>query len=334
MVDPIAVARQLPGGRQVSMPSIYAIEISSACDMRCPHCLRTSDPVPAKLFDVELLGEMIDRGDFSGTSYVELQMAGEPTLHPKLPEIVLLLKRRARVLVGMSTHGQRLRDANVADTMRYLDHLTISVDTIYDNDYAAMRPPYNLHDLTIGLTNLYAAYRQARATTGGTFPLVELQFLGPSTAYPNNTPLTGDDIAQWMHAREYANFATWRVIQDSFAPMQKRNTLVQFGARVLSTMPCQNLWRSVNVMSDGQVVSCCYVFNARSSGSPHYYGSLLTQSLAEIWHCSEALSSIRDRHMTRQFSGLECATCTYPSPVSIHDGIVRRIVFDHFKPCQ
>jgi radical SAM protein with 4Fe4S-binding SPASM domain len=47
---------------------------------------------------------LLDRIDWMETEYVELQMAGEPTLHPRLLDIVAKVKSKG-IMVGFSTNG-------------------------------------------------------------------------------------------------------------------------------------------------------------------------------------------------------------------------------------
>src|SRR5205814_10486397 len=88
-----------------SLPEIYQIESVSAFNFQCPMCERTTHMGRQPgLLDVKLLELMHERGDFGGSYYVELQMAGEPTLHPDLYNIIMFLKYKVGVMVGLSTH--------------------------------------------------------------------------------------------------------------------------------------------------------------------------------------------------------------------------------------
>ena len=73
----------------VTLPEIYQVELTNACDLECPMCLRSTDMLRHPgLLDLDLLRKMYYRGDFRGSYYVELQMAGEPTMHPNLEPVI------------------------------------------------------------------------------------------------------------------------------------------------------------------------------------------------------------------------------------------------------
>jgi MoaA/NifB/PqqE/SkfB family radical SAM enzyme len=149
-----------------SLPSIYAIEVTAACDLACPMCLRSQSVNKApRLLQLELLKKMHDRGDFEGSYYIELQMSGEPTIHPKLAEIIDFLQYRVGVMVGLSTHGLNMKRARpkiesvpyitMADTLLDLDTLTISVDSIDPETYHKMRYPSTLPRLMENLEHFF-----------------------------------------------------------------------------------------------------------------------------------------------------------------------------------
>src|ERR1700684_1492865 len=94
-----------------SLPEISQIEICSACNLQCPMCLRTTHlGRQPGLVDMKLLRLMKERGDFGGSTYIELQMAGEPTLHPQLDDVISYLMFDVGVLVGLSTHGLNMTE--------------------------------------------------------------------------------------------------------------------------------------------------------------------------------------------------------------------------------
>jgi MoaA/NifB/PqqE/SkfB family radical SAM enzyme len=70
---------------------------------------------------------MIDRGDFAGTTYIEFQQNGEPTLHPHFNDLVEMISSVVPYL-GMSTNASFMKWKHEPIIgVRNLDCLTISI---------------------------------------------------------------------------------------------------------------------------------------------------------------------------------------------------------------
>lgn len=124
------------------LPEVYQLELTASCDLQCPMCLRTTTMQrKPRLMPFNLIQKMHTRGEFSQTTFIELQMAGEPTINPELHKIIRYLKDEAHLLVGLSTHGLSLRKPAVMHALLCLDTVTISVDSVDPAVYHRMRFP-------------------------------------------------------------------------------------------------------------------------------------------------------------------------------------------------
>lgn len=307
----------------LDVPGIYAIEITAACDLACPMCLRTTSQLPDKkptLFDADLLQVMYDRGDFSGSSYVELQLAGEPTIHPELERIIQFLSNKVGVLTGLSTHGhnmaKRYNGKLVADILCQLDSLTISVDSLDPAIYAQMRYPKHLPDLLRNIRFFAHRFRWLR-DQGAPVPQVDLQLVNTKVVSGS-----GDLIAleAFIYDEDLGDVFSPRMISDCFNEM---NNFDAPGSQPRSMQMCLNPFMSVNISQDADVVSCCYVFYANESHI-NYYGNLKTQSLQDIWNGPRA-NAMRQSHYDRQLKDF-CSKCFLYSPVLLHHRFVSRLV--------
>lgn len=108
------------------LPEIYQIELTNECNFNCAYCQRVfgEGERPKGYVDMKLLKRMAERGDLGGTSFMELQQNGEPTLHPEFGKIVTYLKAYVP-FIGMSTNGS-LIDKWYKSILE-LDCLTISI---------------------------------------------------------------------------------------------------------------------------------------------------------------------------------------------------------------
>jgi radical SAM protein with 4Fe4S-binding SPASM domain len=278
-------------------------------------CLRTTDMVrPDQLLRLELLTKMHDRGDFSGSYYVELQMAGEPSLHPQLDSIINFLKHVVGVAVGLSTHGLQIRkNEKLAGTLLELDALTISVDSIDPETYHKMRYPGTFKQLLESLDILFGAARKRVKT-----PFIELQLISTDMF-----PGTGDveALQKLMDEKGWNDLFSIRTTGDCFSEMQGR---VHAGSRTRNTSLCINPWTSVSVASNGDVVSCCFIFEP-DKDTVNWYGNLYEQSLQEIWNGSR-VRAMQEMHMKGGSLKDQCAKCYLKSPYLIHQNIISRLI--------
>ena len=305
------------GDSFLPLPEIYQIELTNRCNLKCPMCLRTTDMVRDEdVLDPALLRRMHARGDFSGSYYVELQMAGEPTLHPKLAEIVGYLRDEVGVMVGLSTHGLQIRKKpELADVLLGLDALTVSVDSVDPDTYAKLRFPARLPQLLESLGVLFARAGRRREW-GERNPFIELQLIDTPLAEKHG----GDTgaLERLMAERGWDKFASVRTTQDCFIEMQGRGDGGQRNERL-----CINPFGSVSVAHNGDVVSCCYVFEPDRTKA-NWYGNLNDQSLAEIW-AGERVATMQTAHKAGCPPD-QCESCYLWSPMRIHLNIASRLI--------
>lgn len=301
-----------------NLPSITQIEVTNRCNLQCPMCYRTTDMMRSpRNLDLGLLRTMIARGDFAGSSYVELQMAGEPTLHPELGTIVDLLHRDAGVLVGLSTHGLCMVKEGVTEALLKLDALTISIDSTNPDTYAKLRYPGTLEKLYANLDYFFKQFSQAQNT-----PFTELQLVKTDLAKGTGNIAALQKVAE---RRGWAPYVTIRTTADCFSEMQGR---VAEGTNPRNTDLCITPYTAVSITADGSVVSCCFIFEPNRS-QVNYYGDLNQQSLAEIWS-SDRVKEMQRQQKCGELSG-QCTKCYLKSPTFIQANIVSRLTQRRMK---
>lgn len=104
--------------------------------MACNFCPRTKSW--ARRPEVDLDISLLDRIPFGLTEYTELQLSGEPLLHPALGDIIDKLHSMG-VKVGFSTNGKLLLDEYYLATAKKADIVTVNSDryngVLLDNFY-------------------------------------------------------------------------------------------------------------------------------------------------------------------------------------------------------
>ena len=113
----------------IKIPAISTIEFTNACNFSCSYCQRTDEDGKRKngMLKESTIDNIIKNDGFSGTSYIELQQNGEPTINPNFNKFVEKIKSQVKY-VGMSTNASFLSfKHNPLEGVKMLDCLTISI---------------------------------------------------------------------------------------------------------------------------------------------------------------------------------------------------------------
>lgn len=245
--------------------------------------------------DLDLVQLMVDRGDLAGTKFLELQMSGEPLLHPSLHYVVDILKK-AGLKLGLSTNGSKLLDH--MDALLRLDTVTVSVDSVtnYKNVRTAKVHSVSIEEILQNIKRLLIAIEMH----GG--PVVDIQLI---------------EFPGWEHELRLVQEAftgykcTIRTFPDSYLRYNNPHNQRPPSEHCM----CLNPWKTVSVQANGNVVPCCI-----SQGDDIIYGNLYKNSLREIWtdHC---VFEMRYATQTGNLPNV-CKKCYTRNTWRFHQGIV------------
>jgi MoaA/NifB/PqqE/SkfB family radical SAM enzyme len=123
-----------------TVPRSVGLELTNACNLRCPYCSAQTNAVKGKT------GFMSDRTFSRLLSHLRqfrLHMlrvvgGGEPTLHPRYAEFATRLRGSANI-VSLTTNGQLFSERNVSQTVCAFDIVEISVDGKEAKEYEQNR---------------------------------------------------------------------------------------------------------------------------------------------------------------------------------------------------
>lgn len=275
------------------LPEVYQIEVTATCNLACTMCPRQffSRKDPKKFIDVDLVRKIVDQGDLDASYFVELQISGEPLLHPNLSEIIDIVKS-ADVMVGMSTNGVLIHKQ--LDALLKLDIITVSVDSLTNRDKIRRPKGNDIGDTEHLISNIK-----------------NLLFLAEQKEIPVDLQII--ELDGWEDALEE--------VKKEFKGYKCniRTNPNCYHAFIHGDIPlpvsrdlCINPWVSASIMANGNVSPCCI-----SHGDDVIYGNLYDSTLREVWANSEELVKFREEHMTRNYRDV-CAKCYMRSPFLFH----------------
>jgi len=294
------------------LPSIYQIEVMSRCNFKCQFCQTgiRDTPYAGDAFINEALFQTIVERDLGGSSFIELQFRGEPTLNKNLNKYVNLLRKK--VFVGFSTHGNLLHHEHAFNAALNSHYVTISMDAGTKELYEQYRLGGVWEQLLLNIGKLL----EYRSTFF--FPIIDFQFIefdGFEDQVKEFKVLARK--LGWMYPDKdqfYLNSKSTRIrtIKDTQAKAPNSHF----------TELCTNPWYSVSIKADGAVVPCCMAFNDEPD---MVYGNLHEQTLKDIWN-SDKVKEFRLNHQYSQNLPVTCQTCYARSPHNLHQNILNEIL--------
>jgi len=283
------------------LPEIYQIETTNACQLDCYMCPRKLMKRDIGYLDPKLVEIMVERGEFKNSYLVELQMYGEPLLHPDLDKIIEILKEKTDVKVGFSTNGLLLHEE--LDIILMCDYITVSLDADNPKTYISIRGMSEKH-LFSPYYKLVSDLKELLALKDR--PIVDIQLI--------DLPENKDQLKNIQ--KQYGNYSNViiRTVQDCMTNMFNKTNAYPYHHEL-----CLNPWLSVSIHWDGDVVACCFWFDKyldNAKKEKFIYGNLYDEPLSKIWQ-GELVKEFRKLHLKNQLFE-RCKQCSARSPALLH----------------
>jgi len=271
-----------PNQKIVSEFPIYLlIEPISACNLRCIMCFQIDDSFTSNRelmgsMDIQLFKNIIDEAHANGTKAITLASRGEPTMHPKLDEMLeycsdkffeLKINTNATKLTEKLSH--RILQSGVTDVV-------FSVDSYKKDDYERIRVR-GIFETVLDNIKKFSEIRK--------------EF------YPDSkcaTRISGVRVDKGLDMNEFKKF--WEQYVDHVVIMELENRWDTYHnpLEVGAENPCTYLWERMYVWFDGICNPCDADYKSELK-----LGSIKENSLKEIWH-SKRFADLREKHTKNQ----------------------------------
>lgn len=279
----------LPKKRKVlSFPDHVDIEISSACNLRCPMCYTITDEfkehVSRQFMDLELFKRLVDECGREGVYSIRISLRGEAFLHKDVVEMIRYAKEAGIKEVASLTNLYTLTPGMFEEALKAgLDWLTISFDGLEDS-YEKIRAPAKYEEMYNRVKKFKAIKDRYRSKK----PLLKVQTIWPAIE---------DDPESFYKAF------------DPYVDHIAANTLVDFSLRkegrhyrYRENFTCPVLYQRLAVGSDGNVLLCSNEMRGT------FVGDANINSLKEIWH-GPAMTKNRKLHEAHK-GHIEIKSCS------------------------
>ena len=283
---------------------LYNIELTNRCPMRCVMCPRTKNMTrPQGFMDYRLFQRAIDElasanPSFAGEHVVWLHHFGESLLHPRFGDCIRYASSKG-VLTGLSINPFMLSDTLAEELISAEPAaLYISLDGHDDESFykiRGMKKGYQVsHDRLMDflkLKNSRGAKTQVVVSMID-FPMNEESIQARESYWKN---IAGVD--QFL----CKDFSIWDGNAGDINSLasRSRNADAIDKSAVVCTLP----WEVMTVAWNGDVVPCCYDYDAKV-----VLGSLGEQSLSDIWN-GEKMQALRKEFITNRVANPLCKNC-------------------------
>jgi radical SAM protein with 4Fe4S-binding SPASM domain len=276
------------------------LELSSACNLKCPMCYTTTgkfkEMVAKTYLDFDLYKRIID--EVAGKIYaLRLSWRGESSLHNNFIEAIAYAKERGIKEISFLTNGSNLTlDSFKEIVSAGATWITVSFDGLGE-EYNKVRKPLKYEDTLAVLRSIKSYKEQNNIAT----PVIKVQGVWPAIRCDPeeyyNTMVACSDLVAFNPIIDYLGNDSPDdiVFEDGFS--------------------CPQLYERLFVAANGDVMMC----NSDEFGE-HIIGNAYKQKISEIWHSPE-LQAVRETHNKRD-GFLEipiCRRCFYPRKTEVNE---------------
>lgn len=253
-------------------PLFIDMEVTSACNLRCPFCATTfrGQKVKKGFITVDLVKRIIDEGAEYGLCGVKFNIRGEPLLHSEISSFVKYAKDKGLLDVYFNTNAMLLT-GDVAKRLidAGLDRLSISFEGYTKEVYEKNRVGAVYETVLSNIENMQALKKKL----GVTNPKIRIQTV--------MLPEIRD------HFEEYKNF--WEARADELGFLDYKEMKDKKKGRAYP-WACPQIWQRMAIWWDGNILPCNHDDDGLLA-----LGNAHEVSLKSAWD-SEQLNKIRDAH--------------------------------------
>jgi len=271
---------QWPKEHYVSrFPLHIDLEVTNACNLKCPHCWRTNAISKKQFRKVGFMSEKLfkkcaEEGIKKGAVSIKFNYMGEPLLHPDIVEMVRYCRKLGYVDIMFNTNGVALTEGMSRGLIEAgLTKIFFSVDSVKAKTYNYLRKPAKLHET---LRKIHR-FIEIRNELGQALPMVRCSMV---TMKENANEERGF-IDYWKDTADIVSISSYDN-PEGIDDQEERQI------DVAERFPGQ-LWQRIMVWWDGSISAACGDF----SGA-HLMGDANTETLESVWH-GEKWQALRDR---------------------------------------
>ena len=259
-------------------PIYLLIEPVSACNLRCIMCFQIDESFTSNsnfmgMIDFELFKQIIDDAVKGGTKAITFASRGEPTLHPKLGEMLEYCSGKF-FEIKINTNATKLSEKLIHQILKSgVTIMVFSVDSYKKDEYETIRVNGIFEEIVKNVKK---------------FKEIREKF------YPNSrceTRISGVKVDKKQDPIKFKNF--WKGYVDNvvMVTMENRWDTYHNPKEIMASEACFYLWERMYIWYDGLCNPCDVDYKSELSA-----GTLKEQTIREIWN-SKKFNDLREMHL-------------------------------------
>jgi MoaA/NifB/PqqE/SkfB family radical SAM enzyme len=288
-------------------PTLFQIEPTNFCNLRCPMCYTTSDTRPRKSMTFEEFKRIIDEiGDY--TLLLQLWGWGEPFMNKDFCRMIRYAKNTGMKIIT-ATNGHFFENDHDADELidSGLDVLMFALDGINAETYEKYRRQGDYEKVVKALKLLTQRKKQRNAT----LPIINLRMV--VTRENENQADQIEKLGEEIGADVLTFKTLWNIDKNKKIetllpedPKYRRAQYKQNGEAVRIPNSCRRLWNNPVVYRDGTVVPCYFHNSNHSLGN--VFSASRNRGVRRVWF-GQRYMNLRFRFIKKQMEDTPCADC-------------------------
>jgi radical SAM protein with 4Fe4S-binding SPASM domain len=249
------------------------IEVTSACNLKCPFCATTYSKFGNGFMKWETVKKILDEAGDNRLYACKFNFRGEPLLHKELGRFISYAKKKEIIDVFFNTNAVMLTEEKSRMLIDSgLDRITISFEGFDKTVYERNRVGANFEEVVANVEKL----KSMRDKLGVSKPKIRVQ----TVLIPELKDCMDNYVAFWED----------RVDQVSYNDMEPSvGTVLHRIKQVKSTWICPFPYQRMTIMWDGTVTACKNDYNGKLAlGNVNHY------SLEKCW--IHSLKTLREQH--------------------------------------
>ena len=288
----------------LEQPIVIYIESSSFCNLKCKFCPQYVDPdnLVKGFLDINLFRKTLeDLRKLTGGQKIKMLRfcgTGESTMHPKFSEIIdMAHKSNLFGKIELITNGILLKGKLADEISKKVDRVIVSIEGLSDDAYKSVAGvKVNVNGLAENL-ELFSKIEKRSA---------KLHIKIHSKGIENE-----EDFTRFKNMFGFADEIYVEGLVDLWPGLEtslgEDVTVHRFdGGKLNKTVACPQIFKSLQLQSDGRVIPCCIDYSSMNS-----LGNISDMSLGDIWK-GESLKKLRIAHLRgERFEFEPCKSCSH-----------------------
>jgi radical SAM protein with 4Fe4S-binding SPASM domain len=223
-----------------NFPLHLDIEVTSACNLRCPFCATTYSKFKDGFMEWKTAKRILDEAGEKGLYACKFNFRGEPLLHKELGRFISYAKKKGIIDVFFNTNAVLLTEEKAKMLIDSgLDRITISFEGVEKSLYERNRVGAKFEEVVANIERL----RSVREKLGASNPKIRVQTV--------LVPELKDCLD------EYVTFWKDKVDQVSYNDMEPSvDTVSKKMKTIKSTWICPFPYQRMTIMWDGTITAC------------------------------------------------------------------------------